>query len=66
LIAEAVGTFILVGMGSLAIIGVGGAGEAANIVVISIGFGLGLDRQYPRLRIARRSLQGSGAAYLDL
>jgi len=42
LIAEAVGTFILVGMGSLAIIGVGGAGEAANIVVIAIGFGLGL------------------------
>src|SRR3990172_2143106 len=29
-------------MGSLAIIGVGGAGEAANIVVIAIGFGLGL------------------------
>jgi aquaporin Z len=42
LIAEAVGTFILVGMGSLAIVGVGGAGEAANIVVIAIGFGLGL------------------------
>jgi aquaporin Z len=42
LIAEAVGTFILVGMGSLAIVGVGGAGEAASIVVIAIGFGLGL------------------------
>ena len=42
LIAEAVGTFILVGMGSLAIVGVGGAGAAANIVVIAIGFGLGL------------------------
>jgi aquaporin Z len=41
-LAELLGTFILVGLGSMAILAVGGAGGAAEIVAISFGFGLAL------------------------
>lgn len=41
-VAELLGTFILVAMGSLAIISVGGAGGAAQIIAIAFGFGLAL------------------------
>ena len=42
LIAEAVGTFILVGMGSMAILAVGAVSGSPALVVIPFGFGLGL------------------------
>lgn len=42
LIAEAIGTFILVGMGSMAILATGAAAGSPALVVIPIGFGLGL------------------------
>jgi aquaporin Z len=42
LIAEAVGTFILVGMGSMAILATGAMAGSPALVVIPIGFGLGL------------------------
>jgi aquaporin Z len=42
LIAEAVGTFILVGMGSLAILSTGAIAGSPLLVVVPIGFGLGL------------------------
>jgi aquaporin Z len=42
LIAEAVGTFILVGMGSMAILATGATAGTPALVVIPIGFGLGL------------------------
>ena len=42
LIAEAVGTFILVGMGSMAILATGAVDGSPALVVIPIGFGLGL------------------------
>jgi aquaporin Z len=42
LIAEAVGTFILVGMGSMAILAIGIVEGAPLLVVVPIGFGLGL------------------------
>lgn len=41
-IAELLGTFILVGVGSLAIVSVGGAAGAAEIIVIGFAFGLAL------------------------
>jgi aquaporin Z len=41
-LAELLGTFILVGMGSLGILAVGGANGAAEIVAIGFGFGLAL------------------------
>ncbi len=41
-LAELMGTFILVGLGSMAILAVGGANGAAEIVAISLGFGLAL------------------------
>jgi aquaporin Z len=42
LLAEAIGTFILVGMGSLAILATGAMAGTPALVVIPIGFGLGL------------------------
>lgn len=42
LIAEVVGTFILVGMGSMSILAVGAFEGSPALVVIPIGFGLGL------------------------
>ncbi|MBI3746178.1 MAG: aquaporin [Chloroflexi bacterium] len=42
LIAEAIGTFILVGMGSLSILATGAMPGSPALVVIPIGFGLGL------------------------
>ena len=42
LIAEAIGTFILVGMGSMAILATGALAGSPALVVIPIGFGLGL------------------------
>lgn len=42
LVAEAVGTFVLVGMGSMAILGVGAMPGSPALVVIPLGFGLGL------------------------
>jgi len=42
LIAEAVGTFILVGMGSLSILATGAMAGSPALVVIPLGFGLGL------------------------
>lgn len=42
LIAEAVGTFILVGMGSMSILATGAMAGSPALVVIPIGFGLGL------------------------
>jgi len=42
LIAEAVGTFILVGLGSMAILATGAMAGTPALVVIPIGFGLGL------------------------
>ena len=42
LIAEAVGTFILVALGSMSIIAVGASTTSPSLVVIPIGFGLGL------------------------
>lgn len=42
LIAEAVGTFVLVGMGSMAILATGAMAGSPALVVIPIGFGLGL------------------------
>ena len=42
LIAEAVGTFILVGMGSLAILSTGAIVGSPLLVVVPLGFGLGL------------------------
>lgn len=41
-LAELLGTFILVGVGSLAILAVGGAGGAAEIIAIGFAFGLAL------------------------
>ncbi|MDX1469037.1 MAG: aquaporin [Acidimicrobiia bacterium] len=41
-VAELLGTFILVGMGSLAIVSMGGAGGAAQVIAIGFGFGLAL------------------------
>lgn len=41
-IAEGVGTFILVGMGSMAILATGAKAGSPALVVIPIGFGLGL------------------------
>jgi aquaporin Z len=41
-LAEFLGTFILVFFGSMAILGVGGAAGAAEIVAIAFGFGLAL------------------------
>ncbi len=42
LLAEAIGTFILVGMGSMAILAVGAIPGSPALVVIPFGFGLGL------------------------
>ncbi len=42
LLAEAVGTFILVGMGSMAILATGAIPGSPALVVIPLGFGLGL------------------------
>ncbi len=42
LVAEAVGTFILVGMGSMAILATGAIPGSPALVVIPLGFGLGL------------------------
>ena len=42
LLAEVVGTFILVGMGSMAILAVGAVPGSPALVVIPFGFGLGL------------------------
>ncbi|MBI2763729.1 MAG: aquaporin [Chloroflexi bacterium] len=42
LLAEVVGTFILVGMGSMAILATGGMPGSPALVVIPFGFGLGL------------------------
>jgi aquaporin Z len=42
LIAEAIGTFILVGMGSMSILATGAMAGSPALVVIPIGFGLGL------------------------
>jgi aquaporin Z len=42
LIAEAVGTFILVGMGSMSILATGAVDGSPALVVVPIGFGLGL------------------------
>jgi len=41
-LAEALGTFTLVGIGSFAIVSAGGAGEPAAVVEIALGFGLAL------------------------
>ena len=41
-LAELLGTFILVGLGSMTILAVGGATGAAEIVAIAFGFGLAL------------------------
>lgn len=41
-VAELLGTFILVGVGSLAIVSVGGANGAAEIIAIAFAFGLAL------------------------
>lgn len=41
-LAELMGTFILVGLGSLGILAVGGAGGAAEIIAIAFAFGLAL------------------------
>ena len=41
-LAELLGTFILVGLGSLGILAVGGAGGAAEIIAIAFAFGLAL------------------------
>lgn len=41
-LAELLGTFILVGLGSLGILAVGGAGGAAQIIAIAFAFGLAL------------------------
>jgi MIP family channel proteins len=41
-LAEALGTFTLVGIGSFAIVSAGGAGQPAGIVEIAFGFGLAL------------------------
>ncbi len=41
-LAELLGTFILVGMGSMTILAVGGAGSAAQNMAIGFGFGLAL------------------------
>ncbi|MEO8208437.1 MAG: aquaporin [Chloroflexota bacterium] len=42
LLGEAIGTFILVGMGSMAILAVGAVPGSPLLVVVPIGFGLGL------------------------
>jgi len=41
-LAELLGTFILVGVGSMGILAVGGAGGAAEIIAIGLAFGLAL------------------------
>lgn len=41
-LAELLGTFILVGLGSMGILAVGGAGGAAEIIAIAFSFGLAL------------------------
>jgi MIP family channel proteins len=41
-LAEALGTFTLVGIGSFAIVSAGGAGQPAGVVEIAFGFGLAL------------------------
>lgn len=41
-LAEVLGTFILVALGSMAILATGGAGGAASYVLIAFGFGLAL------------------------
>ncbi len=41
-LAEGLGTFTLVGIGSFAIVSTGGAAEPASVIVIAFGFGLAL------------------------
>jgi aquaporin Z len=41
-LAEALGTFTLVGIGSFAIVSAGGAAEPAGVIAIALGFGLAL------------------------
>ena len=65
LIAEGVGTFILVGMGSMAILATGAVDGSPALVVIPIGFGLGLLAGRGRTRVAGPADHETHAANAD-